>query len=470
MVKQHSQVINFLMGVCDLAVVAASWAGAYYIRFHFFPVEKDLPPTAALLTNLIIVMLVSLAVLATTGLYKPRRDKSFLLELGQIIKAAAIVWVLLIVLLYFSSSTPFTRGMLVAFLPTLMAGLIIERSIYRGILRYLRRRGWNLRHALIVGTGRLGQSTLSKLHHNSWTGIRVAGFIDTPPSPGTHKHPRTDVRGIPVLGTTDDLVATIEKSKADCVFVAMPSTNGDMLREVISQLEETAVDVRIVPDLFLSRFPSNVTVTDLDGLPILSLRENPLAGWPAIYKRAFDLFGAMFGLMIFGLPMLAIAIAVKMNDKGPIFYRQRRISYGRHAFWMLKFRTMSTDAEKGGPAFTDRNDPRVTALGKWLRSTSLDELPQLFNVLMGQMSLVGPRPERPEMLSKIREEVPGFPLRLKVRCGITGWAQVHGYRGKTSFRKRLQYDLYYLNNWSPLLDVRIVFATIFRGFRHPNAY
>jgi exopolysaccharide biosynthesis polyprenyl glycosylphosphotransferase len=459
------------MGVCDLLVVATSWLGAYFIRFTFFPADKDLPTWSSVFTNMTIVLLVSLAVLTGTGLYRPRRDKSFLLELGQIIKAAAIIWVLLIVLLYYTSVTPFTRGMLALFLPTLMAGLVLERAIYRGGLRFLRRRGWNLRHALIVGTGRLGQSTLTKLHHNSWTGIRVAGFIDTPGLDGNQKHhPRTDVRGVPVVGSTDTLVETIEKTSADCVFVAMPSTHGELLRRVISQLEETAVDVRIVPDLFLSRFPSNVTVTDLDGMPILSLRENPLAGWPAIYKRAFDLFGALFGIMLFALPMIAIAIAIKIKDPGPIFYKQRRISYGRHAFNMLKFRTMRVDAEASGPKFTDKDDPRCTPLGKWLRSTSLDELPQLFNVLSGHMSLVGPRPERPEMLDKIREEVPGFPLRLKVRCGITGWAQVNGYRGKTSFRKRLQYDLYYLNNWSPLLDVRILIATVFRGFRHPNAY
>ncbi len=257
----------------------------------------------------------------------------------------------------------------------------------------------------------------------------------------------------------------------DCVFVALPTQQAELLRRVISQLEETSVDVRIIPDLFLSRFPMNVTVDELEGLPILSLRENPLAGWPSVYKRIFDVLGATFRTrMFFGLPMLAIAVAIKLHDRGPVFYRQRRISYGGRAFDIIKFRTMNMHSEAAGPAFADKDDPRCTALGRWLRSTSLDELPQLLNVLKGDMSLVGPRPERPEMLDKIREEVPGFPLRLKVRAGITGWAQVNGFRGRTSFRKRLQYDLYYLNNWSPLLDVRIVIATIIRGFRHPNAY
>ena len=470
MVKQHSQVINFLMGLCDLAVIAAAWGAAYFVRFEFFPREKLLPTQTAVFTNLVIVLLVSLAVLGAMGLYKPRRDKSLLLELAQIIKATAVVWVLLIVLLYYTASTPFTRGMLAAFLPLMMAGLILERSAYRSALRFLRRRGWNLRHALIVGTGRLGQSTLTKLHHNSWTGIRVAGFIDTPPaSPKAGALRSTTIRGIPVLGTTENLVETIERSGADCVFVAMSSTQGELLRRVIGQLEETSVDVRIVPDLFLSRFPSNVAVTDLDGLPILSLRENPLEGWPAIYKRGFDLFGAIFCLCLFGLPMLLIALAIKLHDGGPIFYRQRRISYGRQAFSMLKFRTMKIDAEAEGPIFADRDDPRCTPLGRRSALEPRRTPPVLQRPRRPHVSR-RPAPERPEMLDRIRDEVPGFPLRLKVRAGITGWAQVHGFRGRTSFKKRLQYDLYYLNNWSPLLDLRIVLATIFRGFRHPNAY
>ncbi|HUO06812.1 MAG TPA: undecaprenyl-phosphate glucose phosphotransferase [Phycisphaerae bacterium] len=470
MLKQHSQVISFLMGLCDLLVLAAAWGLAYTIRFRFFPYD-DLPSGRSVAINLVVTQLVSLVVLAGSGLYKPRRDKSFLIELGQIIKASIIIWVLLIVFIYYTSNTPFTRGMLALVLPFTMAGLILERGAYRSVLRKIRRRGWNLRHALIVGTGRLAQSTLLRLRHNSWTGIRVAGFIDTfspnTPAPDENTHP---IRGVPIVGTTATLIETIDRMKVDCVFLALPTQQNELLRKLTSDLEETSVDIRIIPDLFLSRFPTNVAVDELDGLPILSLRENPLAGWPSIYKRAFDIFGALFGLALFSLPMLAIAIAIKLHDRGPIFYKQCRISYGRRSFNMLKFRTMILNSEPDGPIFADKNDPRCTPLGKHLRAFSLDELPQLFNVLLGDMSLVGPRPERPEMLDKIKHQVPGFPLRLKVRAGITGWAQINGFRGQTSFRKRLQYDLYYLNNWSPLFDLRIVLATLVRGFKHPNAF
>jgi len=420
--------------------------------------------------NLMVAMLVALLVFHGAGLYKPRRDKSFLLEIAQILKAGVAIWVLLIALIYYTAAVPFTRLMLALFLPLLIAGLILERGIFRATLRSLRRRGWNLRHALIVGTGRLGQMTLLRLQRNSWMGIRVAGFVDAAPAPA-----RT-IRGIPVVGHTDSLRDIVENTGVDCVFIALRGgksrdtrDDGQHLRRILAQLDSTAADVRVIPDIFLARFPLSATITDFDGLPVISLREDPLAGWPAIYKRLFDLTGALFAIAIFALPMLIIAIAIKLEGGGPVLYRQRRMSYGRRAFWMLKFRTMRSDAEAGGPAFAAAGDPRCTPFGRRLRAWSLDELPQLFNVLRGEMSLVGPRPERPEMLARIQEEVPGFPLRLKAQAGLTGWAQIKGFRGRSSFRKRLQYDLYYLNHWSPFLDVRILLATLLRP-RHPNAY
>ncbi len=350
MVKQHSQILSLLIGVCDLATIAVAWAGSYVIRFHFLPSPDGLPSPRNILSNLSIALLVSLVVLAGIGLYKPRRDKSFLLEIGQILKAATVIWGLLIVLIYYTTASPFTRGMLAIFLPCMMAGLILERGIYRSALRALRRRGWNLRHALVIGTGRLAQSTMMRLHRNSWTGIRVAGFIDIGiMQDGTARPQKSEVRGLPIVGTTETLLQTIETMKVDCVFVALPTQHAELLRRVVGQLEETSVDVRIVPDLFLSRFPTNVTVGELDGLPILTLRENPLAGWPSIYKRVFDVFGALFGLTLLSLPLLCIAVVIKLHDRGPIFYRQRRISYGRRAFNMIKFRTMVSNAEGRAP-------------------------------------------------------------------------------------------------------------------------
>jgi len=465
MVKQHSQTMNICLGVCDLMVISAAWLFSYAVRFTVLDAPKGMVSWGTVAINLVLTLLLSLVVLTGSGLYRPRRDKSFLFELGHIIKASFLIWGVLIVFLYFTQDR-FTRAMLFMFLPTLTGSLILERGLFRSALRAIRRRGWNLRHAIIVGTGRLGQSTLHKINGNSWTGIRVRGFIDT------HRTVlREEVRGLPVLGTTADLVRLVQEQLIDCVFVAIPTKHGEQLQNVIRTLERTAVDVRIIPDLYLSRFPMNVAVSELDGLPILSLRENPFAGWTGIYKRLFDIAGATFGLLLLGLPMVLMALLIKCGSSGPAIYRQRRVSYGGRPFDIYKFRTMVAAAEHDhGPAFATRDDPRCTAIGRRLRALSLDELPQLFNVLKGDMSLVGPRPERPEMLRKIQQDIPTFPQRLKVRAGLTGWAQVNGYRGRTSFRKRLQYDLYYLNNWSPLLDIRIVLATVFRGFRHPNAY
>lgn len=470
MIKQHSQFLTVMMAGCDLICIGVACIASYLIGVFVFP-QVDAPKAVNLLTEFCLVELVSLIALHWAGLYKPRRDKSFLLELGQILKAAAVIWVLLIVLIYYvSTATAAVRPMLTAFLPISIAALILERGFYRAALRFVRRRGWNLRHALIIGTGRLAQSTAITLRRNSWTGIHVNGFIASDlPLLHTGSHIDT-LLGMPILGHVDDLSTILERTPVDAVFLALPTQQHDLLRNTVAALEKAPVDVRIIPDLFLSRFPAQVGFTDLDGLPILCLRENPFEGWPAVYKRLFDVIGASVGLLLLSVPMLLIALIIKLIDRGPVFYRQDRLSYGRRTFKMIKFRTMGVDAESTGPAFTRPSDPRCTGFGRWLRSISLDELPQLFNVLTGDMSLVGPRPERPEMLHKIQEEVPEFPCRLQVRGGLTGWAQVHGYRGRTSFRKRLQYDLYYLNHWSPLLDLRIVLTTLFRSFRHPNAY
>lgn len=451
----------------DGLTVVAAWFLAYAIRFSFFSHAKALPSMHSLIEGLILTLAIAAAVFSGTGLYKPRRDRRILEELQAVIVACVVCWVVLIAALYYLRSTPFTRGMLLALLPTLMTMLVLERTMFRSMLRFARNQGWNQRYAIIVGTNRLGQRLLETLRDNSWTGIKVVGFVSVENQPLVGGH----IRGISIAGPLAELPQIIRTMRPDCVFVALRSHEAALLPQVVAQLECTSVDVRVVPDLRVSRYPVRVSISELDGMPIVSLRENPLAGWSALYKRAFDIGGALLGLAVFALPMAVIAMMIKRSGSGPVIYRQRRISFGGQPFNIFKFRTMIPTAENAcGAVLASPGDPRCTRLGRWLRRTSLDELPQLFNVLKGDMSLVGPRPERPEIMEKIVEEIPGFATRLKMRAGITGYAQVRGYRGRTSFRKRLQYDLYYLNHWSPLLDLRILAETLVRGFRHPNAY
>ena len=467
MVKQHHQLLKFGLGIIDGLTVSAAWFSAYAIRFSLFPHAKALPSLHSLIEGLVLTLAIAAAVFSGMGLYRPRRDRRMLEELRTIIGACVVCWVVLIAALYYLRSTPFTRGMLLTLLPTLMAMLLLERVMFRFALRFARKQGWNQRYAVIVGTNRLGQRLLETLRDNSWTGIKVIGFVSVESKPLAGGH----IRGISIAGSLSELPQIISNLRPDCVFVALRSHEAALLPQVVAQLECTSVDVRVVPDLRVSRYPVGVSISELDGLPIVSLRENPLVGWSALYKRAFDIGGALLGLAVFALPMAIIALMIKRSCSGSVIYRQRRISFGGQPFDIFKFRTMIPTAENAcGAVLACPDDPRCTRLGRWLRRTSLDELPQLFNVLKGDMSLVGPRPERPEIMEKIVEDIPGFATRLKMRAGMTGYAQVRGYRGRTSFRKRLQYDMYYLNHWSPLLDLRILVETLFRGFRHPHAY
>jgi exopolysaccharide biosynthesis polyprenyl glycosylphosphotransferase len=292
----------------------------------------------------------------------------------------------------------------------------------------------------------------------------------------TARHTRL---GLPVLGGLDDLDRVLDERPVSGVVIALPGPMVAHLPRLLARLERHPVDVRVVPDVNPRYMPMNMEVNELDGMPVLSVRESPLAsGWGRIAKRAIDLVGASAALLIFAVPMLVIGVLVRRSGPGPVIFRQERMSLNNQRFDIYKFRTMSDagaeqqalrDRGRGTDAWTRPDDPRITRIGRFLRRTSLDELPQLFNVLLGEMSLVGPRPERPELIARFREDWRGYMLRQNVKAGITGWAQVNGLRGRTSLRQRLHYDLFYIRNWSIMFDLRILLMTLFRGFAHPNA-
>ncbi len=484
MLKEQHRFFRSVLIACDTMLVVAASVLAYYARFYWF--ADVIPPQGSSFSyqsHAIPVMIaapIMLLAMLWTGLYQPRRDQRFHAEAWAIIKAVIVGVALLITLL-----TVFRRFLLdgrnlstvqyALFAVQCGMLLLVWRYAFRVMLRTLRSRGWNLRRVAIVGTGRLGQVVLHTLRRNTWTGIHPSFFIS--------HHGETSRRrcaGVPVAGGLDDLERVLDENEdISGVFIALPGKMAATMPELLMRLERYSVDVRMVPDMNPKYLPVNMAVSELDGMPVLSVRESPLSGWGRVAKRALDIAGGAAALAIFGVPMLIIAALVRLSGPGPVIFRQERMTVNGQRFNLFKFRTMThvdaeqqqlRDAGRGTDAWTKPDDPRITRVGAVLRRFSLDELPQLFNVLLGEMSLVGPRPERPELIDQFRQDWRGYMLRQNVKAGMTGWAQVNGLRGDTSLRKRLQYDLFYVRNWSLRFDLRILWLTIFRGFVHRNAY
>lgn len=488
MLKQRHNLFVTLFALLDVAAISAASFGSWSIRVHRFgqsyPAEWESYFKDSLVLFAVPIVLLNMVMFK---LYKPRRDRALIGEAGQVIKVAFMSSMLMVVALWaigssqFSVAGPptgshgvgwrlatdpfrFQLAMFTVLIPIFVGG---QRVIVRVGLRFMRRRGWNMRHVAIVGVGRLGQITAQTLARNSWTGIRVTYFVSH------HDQTSRDrCMELPVRGGIRDLELVLEQNRVDAVYLAIPSAMSSQLPLILKRLERFAVDVRIVPDVHPRYLPQNMTVSELEGMPILSYRESPMAGMGGLLKRSLDVLGACTALAVFSPLMLLIALLIRLESPGRVLFKQQRVSLGGDVFWIWKFRTMLESQPHDGEGqggWTTREDPRITRVGRWLRRTSLDELPQLFNVLRGDMALVGPRPERPELIDRFREDWRGYMLRQQVKAGMTGWAQVNGLRGDTSLRKRLQYDLFYIRNWSLWFDLRILFLTLIRGFVHPNA-
>jgi Undecaprenyl-phosphate glucose phosphotransferase len=490
--KQRHQLFVLLLGVGDATVAGLAALIAWAVRRA--QVGEALLPIAwspewlrqAMLDGL-LVLVVPLCVVCMRafGLYQPWRDKHVLAECRQIAKACFATLIALIVLIW--ALGPQVAGtlsqksasqvwgvllnagqvQLIALAVVLPACLIVERAVFRLGLRMVRTRGRNLRHVAVLGTGRLGRIVCRTLDRNGWTGIHVAYFL--------HHHDHegaTELLGRPIRGGLAQLEVILEQEPVDAVYLAVPNTRASLMPDVLRRLERFPCEVRIIPDVSPRHSPLAMNVYELDGMPILSVRESPMVGLAGAIKRLTDVFGALLAVVVFGVPMVAIVLAIRATSPGPAIFRQRRVGLGGEEFNILKFRTMRhADDESQIPAmWTERDDPRITSIGRLLRRTSLDELPQLFNVLAGDMSLVGPRPERPELIARFRDDWRGYVLRQHVKAGMTGWAQVNGLRGDTSLRKRLQHDLFYIRHWSLAFDLKILVLTIFRGFIHRNAH
>jgi Undecaprenyl-phosphate glucose phosphotransferase len=357
----------------------------------------------------------------------------------------------------------YSRAMILyAWLLTILL-VTIGRWLHHRLKKRLQVQGWGMDRVLIVGTGEVGHMILQKIQWRPELGYQVVGMVET------NHYDNGRASSVPILGGPDRIAEFIDRHEVDEVIIALPEASHQEILRLISQCERGSVSIKVFPDVF-QIMASQVSIGDLGGLPLLSVRDVALRGWRLTVKRAVDIVGSVFGLIFLSPLMLLIGLLIKLDSPGPVFYAQERMGLDARPFWCLKFRSMRADAEKDGPGWTVENDPRRTRVGEFIRRFSLDELPQLINVLLGQMSLVGPRPERPVYVDQFRRSIPRYMDRHREKAGLTGWAQVNGLRGDTSITERTKYDLWYIENWSLMLDFKIIVRTVFNVFRSRSAY
>ena len=466
MFKRHHQLFVALRVLLDVAIVAVAFSGAWNIRFgspKTFPFN-ELPLFEDTLFVLGLALLIWPLSLRSVGLYRPQRQKSPLDEVLAVFRATLLAGTALVVTTYFTREARYSRGMLAIFSGLSFVGVGLVRFLFKELLMQLRARGYNQRFVLVLGAGRLARQVIAAIDAHRELGFRPVGVLSV-----TRKRVGTEVAGVPVIGTLRDLKEVLVSRGVDQVLVALPTRSAHHLPRVMNVLVDTTVDVKLVPDVYqyATLFGG---LEEFGGLPIVNLQSTGVLGINALSKRAFDLlFGSVLLLLL--SPVLGlVALLVRLTSRGPVFFRQERVGLDGQPFQMLKFRSMLPGAEAAGAAFAEKDDPRTTKVGNLLRRTSLDELPQLWNVLRGDMSLVGPRPERPVFIQRFRRRIPRYQLRHMVKAGMTGWAQIHGLRGRTSIEKRVEYDLYYIEHWSLLLDLKILARTMAGGFLSRNAY
>ena len=466
MLRKHSKFFENLLLLADLATVAACWLGAYAFRFFLDPIPapRGIPALKPYLLLLLPMLVIWPMVFRIFGLYRPRRIGTRLGEIADIAKACSVSVLLLTTLTFFVREFEFSRLVLLYFWVLSTAGLSLARAAFRESLRFVRRQGHNLRFGVLVGWGEIADEVVRRLGAHPELGIRLRGcFLDPAAAvaaPG----------GLPVLGPPGAVSRFLREEAVDHVFVALPLEASPRLPEVLEGLDDAIVDIRVVPDF--SRYMNlRGGIEEFEGLPFICLQGSPVYGWDRVAKRSLDVMVAACLLILLSPLLILIAVLVKLTSPGPVLYRQERMGLDGRTFSMLKFRSMRVGAEdESGPVWAQAGDARRTPIGAFLRSASLDELPQLWNVFKGEMSLVGPRPERPVFIQDFRQRVPKYMLRHTVKAGITGWAQVNGWRGDTSIEKRIECDLYYIEHWSFWFDLKILCLTLWKGLVSRNAY
>lgn len=424
--------------------------------------QAELPPFHLYASYAIVIVLLWQTVFSVENLYSSKRMTRRTVEAYKVLRAHSTSLLIFIALTYLVAAYKLSRGVFVYFF--FMSGflLVYSRIVLRNILRAMRAKGLNTQKIMIVGTGVVAQQAFNRFNRHPELGLQFVGFLGQTPADGwAHR--------VPIVGPIESIGEQIKRLQIDKVVIALSSSEAVQIGNILSEIKDEMIDLILVPDIY-EYVALGCEVEDFDGIPMVSLNETPIVGINLFIKRVCDIVLSLFAILIFSPLMLVLMLAIKMTSRGPIYYLQERMSLNGKRFKMLKFRSMTIDQAGDVELLTKKNDPRITAVGQFMRRTSLDELPQFFNVLKGDMSIVGPRPERTWVVDEVRGKIPRYMLKHKVKAGITGWAQVNGWRGDTSLEKRIEYDLYYIKNWSVLFDIKILILTVFKGLINRNAY
>lgn len=429
----------------DAGIIGAAYFFSWYLRFKsgFFVQDVGVLPAKTYFSALFLIIPGYLLLYSIFQLYMPRRVKSYRKELMDIIRANGIGFMIFILVLYFIKQEHFSRQMLCIFFFINISLEFASRYLLRTILWKMRKQGLNQKHILMIGESQMAEQYMDRLRENPKWGYQVFAH----------------------LKDEEKLERILEGNELDEVVIALRAEDYGKLERIVDVCEKAGVHTKMIPD-FGNVISTRPYIEDVQGIPVIHVRRVPLNIMRnRVAKRAVDLIGATVAIILFSPVMLLTVLVVALTEEGSVIYRQERVGLHNQVFYMYKFRSMiMQDEEKEKAEWSTRNDPRITPVGKLIRRTSIDELPQLFNVLKGEMSLVGPRPERPQFVQKFRDEIPRYMVKHQVRPGMTGWAQINGYRGNTSIEKRIEYDLYYIENWTMVFDMKILILTIFKGF------
>lgn len=467
MIKDNQKYFNRIQVVADGIIIIISYVIAWYLRFRsgFFIIDDWYLPLDAYMRALTYIVPGYLVLYAIFQLYTPKRVQGRRLEAWHITQANVIGVMGFILILYLTKEPDFSRTMIFVFFVVNVFLGVLTRNLIRIFLRNIRRNGYNQKHMILVGYSRAAEQYIDRIAANPEWGYSVRGILDD------HQPRGIEYKGVKVIGSIDNLLIILPQNRVDEIAITLGIDEYHKLEYIVNMCEKSGVHTKFIPD-YNNIIPTKPYTEDLLGLPVINIRHVPLNSTVnKVLKRTIDIFGALFALLLFSPVMLITALVIKLTSPGPLIFSQERVGLQNKPFSMYKFRSMVVqDADNEKNKWTTKNDPRVTGVGRFIRRTSIDELPQLWNVLSGDMSLVGPRPERPLFVEKFKEEIPRYMVKHQVRPGLTGWAQVNGYRGDTSIKKRIEYDLYYIENWTIGFDFKIIFLTFFKGFVNKNAY